>query len=52
MRHTAATHMARRGVPLFIIAKALGNSLQMVEKVYSHHSPDDLRAAVEAISGR
>lgn len=52
MRHTAATHMARRGVPLFLIAKALGNSLQMVEKVYAKHSPDDLRAAMDAISGK
>ncbi|MGN6451441.1 MAG: tyrosine-type recombinase/integrase [Brucella intermedia] len=51
LRHTAATHMARRGVPLWIIAKVLGNSLAMVEKVYAKHSPDDLRAAVDTISG-
>lgn len=51
LRHTAATHMARRGVPLFIIAKVLGNSLAMVERVYAKHSPDDLRVAVDTISG-
>lgn len=51
LRHTAATHMARRGVSLWVIAKVLGNTLTMVEKVYSHHSPDDLRAAVDTISG-
>lgn len=51
LRHTAATHMARRGVPLWIIAKVLGNTIAMVEKVYAKHSPDDLRAAVETISG-
>lgn len=50
LRHTAATHMARRGVPLWIIAKVLGNSLVMVEKVYAKHAPDDLRAAVDSIS--
>lgn len=50
LRHTAATHMARRGVPLWIIAKILGNSLRMVEKVYAKHAPDDLRDAVELIS--
>lgn len=50
LRHTAATHMARRGVPLWIIAKILGNSLRMVEKVYAKHAPDDLRDAMDLIS--
>ncbi|MCY0148352.1 site-specific integrase [Hoeflea sp. G2-23] len=51
LRHTAATHMARRGVPLWVIAKVLGNSIRMVEKVYAKHCPDDLREAVDLISG-
>lgn len=50
LRHTAATHMARRGEPLWMIAKVLGNSLAMVEKVYAKHCPDDLRATVNNIS--
>ncbi|MDK4730511.1 tyrosine-type recombinase/integrase [Rhizobium phaseoli] len=50
LRHTAATHMARRGVPLYDIAGVLGNSLAMVEKVYAKHCPDRLRAAVNSIS--
>lgn len=50
LRHTAATHMARRGVPLWIIAKILGNTLAMVEKVYAKWAPDDLREAVNLIS--
>lgn len=50
LRHTAATQMARRGVPLYDIAGVLGNSLAMVEKVYAKHCPDRLRAAVNAIS--
>jgi integrase len=49
-RHTAATQMARRGVPLYDIAGILGNSMAMVEKVYSKHCPDRLRAAVNSIS--
>lgn len=49
-RHTAATQMARRGVPLFIVAKVLGNSLRIVESTYAKHAPDDLRDAVELIS--
>lgn len=51
LRHTAATNMARRGVPLWIIAKVMGNTLAMVERVYAKHCPDDLRAAVGLISG-
>ena len=39
LRHTAATHMARRGVPLWIIAKCLGNSVEMIEKTYGHWIP-------------
>lgn len=50
-RHTAATHMARRGVPLFDIAGILGNSLKMVEAVYAKHCPGRLKAAVDQISG-
>lgn len=50
LRHTAATHMARRGVPLWKIAKVLGNTHAVVEKVYAKHCPDDLREAVDQIS--
>lgn len=51
LRHTAATHMARRGVSLFKIAKILGNTIAMVEKVYAKYQPEDLREAVDQISG-
>lgn len=51
LRHTAATHMARRGIPLWIIAKILGNTLEMVERVYAKHAPDDLRKGVDTITG-
>lgn len=50
LRHTAATHMCRRGVPLWTVAGILGNTVAMVEKVYGHHCPDGLRSGVEAIS--
>jgi integrase len=46
LRHSAATHMARSGVPLWLVAGVLGNSVQMVEKTYAHHCPDGLRSAV------
>lgn len=50
LRHTAATWMARRGVPLWKIAGILGNTMQMIEQVYAKHSPDGLADAVEHIS--
>ena len=49
-RHTAATMMARRGVPLFTIAKILGNSARMVEQVYAKFQVADQQDAVDAIS--
>jgi integrase len=49
LRHTAATHMARAGVPIWKIAGVLGNTVQMVAAVYAKHSPDTLREAVNAI---
>ena len=50
LRHTAATHMARRGVSLFLIAKVLGNSVTVVERTYAKYSPGDLQGAVDRIS--
>jgi integrase len=49
LRHTAATWMAQAGVPLWEIAGILGNTVQMVETVYGHHSPDHLRRAARAL---
>lgn len=46
LRHTAATLMARAGVPLFEIAGVLGDTMQTVLRVYAHHCPDHLRGAV------
>lgn len=48
-RHTAATHMARNGVPLWKIAKILGNTLAMVERVYAKWAPDDPAGTVDMI---
>jgi integrase len=51
LRHTAATHMARRGVSLWIIAQVLGNSYDEVEKTYAKWSPGFARDAVGLIGG-
>lgn len=49
-RHTAATRMAREGVPLWIIANILGNTVEQVEKVYAKYQPEMARAAIDMIS--
>ncbi|MBB2157243.1 site-specific integrase [Gluconacetobacter diazotrophicus] len=51
LRHTCATWMVMGGVPFEMVAKYLGNSVEMVERVYGHHSPDWLRKAAAALSG-
>lgn len=51
LRHTAATMMARRGVPLWIIAKCLGNSVEMIERVYGHWAPAASEVSTDLISG-
>lgn len=48
-RHTAASHLARGGTPLWIVAKLLGNSVRMVDRVYAKWAPDDLRVAANKI---
>jgi integrase len=49
-RHTAATIMLRNGVSLFLVAKTLGNTVEVVQSVYGHHMPEDTRDPVNTIS--
>jgi integrase len=50
-RHTFATILARKKVPIYQIAAILGNSVKMVADVYGHHAKEDLQDAVNLISG-
>jgi integrase len=49
MRHTAATHMLRRRVPLWQVAGILGDTEATVQRTYGHHVPEALREAVEVL---
>lgn len=49
LRHTAGTWMAQGGVPLWQIAGFLGHSNERTTALYSHHHPDHLRQAREAL---
>lgn len=47
LRHTAASRMARNGVPLIVAARVLGHaSTELTSRVYSHLGVEDLRAAI------
>lgn len=49
MRHTAATHMLRRGVPLWQVAGILGDTEATVQRTYGKHVPEALKEAVEVL---
>jgi hypothetical protein len=52
-RHTAATWLMQRGLPIWQAADYLGMPLQMIqviERAYGHHHPDYMRGAAEAIT--
>lgn len=51
LRHTAATHMVRKGVPLYDVAGILGDTIATTEKTYAKHCPGRGKAAVNSISG-
>jgi integrase len=51
LRHTAATWMVMRGVPIEEVARLLGHrDSRTTERVYAKHSPEYLRRAVDALS--
>jgi integrase len=52
LRHTAATWLMQRGVPIWQAAGRLGMSAEMIERTYGHHHPDYMRAAAQAITSK
>ncbi len=52
LRHTAATWLMQNGADRWQAAGYLGMSVEMLENVYGHHSPDHLQNAVVAIGKR
>jgi integrase len=51
LRHTAATWMAMKGVPIAEISRLLGHGdSRITERVYAKHTPDYLRRAIDALS--
>ena len=50
LRHTFASHLAMRGVPMRAIADLMGHSTTYVTELYSHLSPEVQRQAVEVLA--
>jgi hypothetical protein len=49
LRHTCATWLMQRGVPMWEAAGFLGISRETPERVYGHYPPEYLRTATEAL---
>ena len=49
LRHTAATWLMQRGVPIWEAAGFLGMSPEVLQDTYGHHHPDYLQSAAAAI---
>jgi len=47
LRHSRATHLLQDGVSIYDVARLLGDSVQTIERVYGHHSPDYLAEAIK-----
>lgn len=47
LRHTYASWLVQRGIPLYTVGELLGHSSTEMTQRYSHLAPDNLRAAVE-----
>jgi integrase len=50
LRHTCATWLMQRGVPMWEAAGFLGMSRETLERVYGHHHPDYLKSAAGAFA--
>jgi len=51
LRHSFASRVKRGGADLYTVQRLLGHSSPLMTQRYAHLQPDDLRTAVEKISG-
>lgn len=49
LRHTTATHLMQKRVPMWQAAGFMGMSTEILEKTYGHHHPDYMRDAAAAL---
>lgn len=51
LRHTYASWLVQKGVPLYTVAELMGHSTIDMTRRYSHLAPDSLRSAAMMIAG-
>jgi integrase len=51
LRHTFASWLVQRGVPLYTVAQLLGHSTLEMTQRYAHLAPDSVRAAALGLAG-
>jgi integrase len=49
LRHTCASRLIQRGVPLAVVQKWMGHKAIQTTLRYAHLAPDSLRVAMEAL---
>lgn len=49
LRHSRASHLLQDGKPIWTVAKLLGDSVVTVERVYGHHSTDNLHGLFSSL---
>lgn len=49
LRHSFATWAARKGVPIYHIGKALGQTVASTTERYAKHQPEDIAAVMKAV---
>ena len=49
LKHTCATWLMQRGVPIWDVAGYLATSPETIQRVYGHHHPDFLKSAAKAL---
>ena len=50
LRHTFASWLIQKGVPVYTISKLLGHSDIKVTEIYSHLRPEDLKTAINTLN--
>lgn len=51
LRHTFASWLVQKGVPLYTVAELMGHSTIDMTRRYSHLAPDSLRSAAMSLAG-
>ncbi len=50
LRHTGATLLAQKGMPIWEIAGLLGDTAATTDKKYAHHDPEHLKSTTDALA--